>query len=254
MSINQQKLPEDQLDRNIRHDWSKIYELSCKELGIQQDKRDKVINLYLVLCSFLIPFAYNVQISDTGRGLIFLVAAIVGFLFTSVVIRYRIYKEVHWITCSAVTKMPYLIHVTKDNVQTMFLDTMKKKASSFYSDGILNYGKFIRKNRSSAETFSFVILVFLTSIMLGLSLYLLGACWKPVWAPIAMAALASLIAFWLRMRSYMRKLFAVYQCLDRSLTSDQFKEAFNTVFEKAWFLHVYFEQQTGEKQSNGIVE
>lgn len=241
MSIDQRTIPEDQLNRDIRHDWSKIYELSCKELGIQQDKRDKVINLYLVLCGLLVPFAYNVQISDTGRGLIFLIAAIVGFLLTSIVIRYRIYKEVHWITCSTVTKMPYLNVVTKDNVQTMFLETMKKKASSFYLNGILDYGKFKRKNRSSAETFSYIVLVFLTSIMLGLSLYLLGACWKPVWVPIGIAALAGLTAFWIRMRSYMRKLFAVYQCLDPSLTPDQFKTAFNNVFEKAWFLHVYYE-------------
>ena len=241
MSIDQRTIPEDQLNRDIRHDWSKIYELSCKELGIQQDKRDKVINLYLVLCGLLVPFAYKVQISDTGRGLIFLIAAIVGFLLTSIVIRYRIYKEVHWITCSTVTKMPYLNVVTKDNVQTMFLETMKKKASSFYLNGILDYGKFKRKNRSSAETFSYVVLVFLTSIMLGLSLYLLGACWKPVWVPIGIAALAGLTAFWIRMRSYMRKLFAVYQCLDPSLTPDQFKTAFNNVFEKAWFLHVYYE-------------
>ena len=229
------------MNRDIRHDWSKIYELSSKELGIQQDKRDKVINLYLVLCGFLVPFAFSVQISDMGRGLIFLIAAIVGFLFTSIVIRYRIYKEVHWITCSTVTKLPYLNTVTKDNVQTMFLETMKKKAGSFYLNGMLDYGKFKRKNRSSAETFSFVVLVFLTSIMLGLSLYLLGACCKPVWVPICIAALASLLAFWLRMRSYMRKLFAVYQCLDPSLTPGEFKNAFNSVFEKAWFLHVYYE-------------
>ncbi len=62
MPNNKQQIPEDQLNRDIRHDWSKIYELSCKELGIQQDKRDKVINLYLVLCGLLVPFAYNVQL------------------------------------------------------------------------------------------------------------------------------------------------------------------------------------------------
>lgn len=241
MPNNKQQIPEDQLNRDIRHDWSKIYELSCKELGIQQDKRDKVINLYLVLCGLLVPFAYNVQLSDTGRGLIFLIAAIVGFLLSSIVIRYRIYKEVHWITCSTVTKMPYLNRVTKDNVQTIFLETMKKKASSFYLNGKLDYAKFRKKNRSSAETFSFVVLVFLTTIILGLSLYLLGACLEPVWVPISIATLAGLTAFWMRMRSYMRKLFDVYLCLNPSLTPDQFKNAFNDVFEKAWFLHVYYD-------------
>lgn len=247
MSINT-SIPSSDLDFTVQHDWSKIYELACKELGIQQEKRDKVINLYLVLCGVLVTFAGNAKdLGDTGRGLIFLVAAIVGFLFTGIVIRYRIYKEVHWITCSTITKLPYLKPgcVNKDNVQSMFLDTMKLKAKYFYESSALSYRRFKEKNRSSAETFSFGVLALLSSIMLGLSLYLLLPCLKPGWIRIAVPAVVFLSSLWLLMRRYMRDLFEVYHCLALKQGTDDdnkaFDKAFNKSFEKAWFLHVYYE-------------
>ena len=237
-------IPETELNRDVRHDWSKIYELACKELGVQQEKRDKVINLYLILCGFLVPLAFNVdKLDNIGRALLFIIAGIVGLLFTGIVIRYRVYKEVHWITCSTVTKLPYLKNVTKENVQAIFLDTMATKASSFFNGKTLNYYVFRDKNRRSAETFSFMILAFLTSIMLGLGFFLLFyfVFTDCVWISICLGALSGLTVFWFRMRMYMRKLFSVYECLALDPTSNRFKELFNSVFEKAWFLHVYYE-------------
>jgi RsiW-degrading membrane proteinase PrsW (M82 family) len=254
MSINK-SIPSSDLDFTVQHDWSKIYELACKELGIQQEKRDKVINLYLVLFSFLVPFVGSTLFVESSKnqdisqrmligGLVLLVAAIVGLMFSRIVIRYRIYKEVHWITCSTITKLPYLKPgcVTKENVQSMFLDTMKLKAKYFYDEpSKLSDRRFKEKNRSSAETFSFGVLALLSSIMLGLSLYLLLPCLKPGWIRIAVPAVVFLSSLWLLMRRYMRDLFEVYHCLALKRGTDDFNKAFNKSFEKAWFLHVYYE-------------
>lgn len=232
------RIPESDLNRQIQHDWSKIYELACRELGIQQEKRDKVINLYLFLCGFLVPLVVNAgNLTPIIRGLIFLVAAIVGFLFTLIVIRYRVYKEVHWITCSTITKLPYLKpgKVTKENVQGMFLDSLQLRAKSFHSKkGGLSFLKFVWKNLFSAETFSLLVVALLSSIMLGLSIYLLfePSFWAYFWG-------IGMLVY--HLLSYMRELFKVYQCVNPSLSENKREDHFNDAFKKAWFLHVYYE-------------
>lgn len=249
MPINK-SVPDSVLNQTATHDWSKIYELACKELGIQQEKRDKVINLYLVLCGIIIAFFGNAKTFDqTYSGLMFLLLAIVGMLFTCIVVRYRVYKEVHWITCSTITKLPYLkpSQVNKENVQGMFWHSLYMKGKKYMKEKdekkvtYLSRWLFFKKNCSSAETFSFVIIAFLSVVMLGLGLYLLmsGKCYA-----LAVSVGTGLLVFVLLILYYMIKLFKVYKCLDPKLSETKQEELFNPNFEKAWFLHVYYEDPT----------
>ena len=237
-------IPPGDLKSFATHNWSKIYELACKELAIQQEKRDKVINLYLLLCGFLVPLAGgSSELNDVSRGLIFLVAAFVGILFTSIIIRYRIYKEVHWITCSTITKMPNLkpAKVMKENVQAMFLDSMKLKAKKYLDNKELSFCRFLKGNSSSAETYSFCIVNLLASVMTGLGLFMLiGPC-PPCWVVLGSSILAGLIVFAVFYIKYMRDLFRVYRCLRSDISDKERDDAFNSTFEKAWFLHVYYD-------------
>ena len=244
--------PQD-LKSSVSHDWSKIYELACKELGVQQEKRDLVINLYLVVCGLMVSLAFGEKQQEVlNSGILSLVAALVGVMFCKIVIRYRVYKEVHWITCSTLTKMPYLKEdkVTKDNVQAMFAMTMKLNAKPFTLKGdVLSWRLFVKKNLFSAETYSFYIINFISCSMLGLSLFLLlnTPRMKCTAWPIAIACVAGLILFIYLLWEYMRHLYDVYGGINPKRNEDRRKKDFNDAFKKAWFLHVYVPEDCLER-------
>ena len=98
------KIPDNMKSKEPNIELEKLYELTINELGLQQSKRDQLLTIYLAMCSFLIPFGFSLDIlSWQNKGYIFLATAIVGILFSNIIVRYRIYKEIYWLCCETIT-------------------------------------------------------------------------------------------------------------------------------------------------------
>lgn len=221
-------------------DLNSHYERAFSELGLQQAKRDQIITLYLAIFSFLIPFALSMEnLSWQLKGLIFMAAAIVGILFSLVIIRYRIYKEVYWLACQTITALYGFKQeaLTKELIQTIYYRTLVKKGKGFCKDPDsenleFSKAKYVRKNLFSSESIYFFIHSFITALIFGLSMGLIIEV--SLLLRIIIAAVCGIALFLLLSAKYFRECIKVYGVLiDRKDTS------FNNAFSKAWFLHFY---------------
>ena len=43
----------------VQHDLKTLYVQACRELTLQQDKRDKTISIYVAVIAFLVPFLFS---------------------------------------------------------------------------------------------------------------------------------------------------------------------------------------------------
>lgn len=216
------------------------YERAFNELGLQQTKRDQIITLYLAMFSFLIPFALSMEgISWQVKGLIFLVAAIVGVLFAFVIIRYRIYKEVYWLCCQSLTVLHGIRTEALDKVmiQTVYFRTLEKKGKSFMKKGRdgqqrFSRARYIKKNLFSSESIYFFIHAFITVLIFGMSVALIlqGEMLLRVLVGVG----CSVVLFLFLAAKYFSECIKVYAVL-----IDHKESSFNSTFSKAWFLHFY---------------
>lgn len=260
------------LENNIKNDWEQdlddktvksqknynldtLYEHTHSELSLQQSKRDQVITVYLALFSFLIPFSLSLASVELWmKGLIFFVVGVIGILFSFIIVRYRVYKEVYWLSCQTLTVLMNLDKekLNKQTIQQAFFYSLKKKGSVYFETKgekrFWNKKRFVKKNIYSSETFYHMIEVVLTSSILALSAALiLGDVFSfPMLAFLGIGILVFVITFLLLMKSYFKNLIAVYAVLSYEQTDnpEKDKEAknkmFNFAFGKAWTLHVYY--------------
>ena len=217
--------------------FNELYERTIAELSLQQTKRDQIITLYLAIFSFLIPFSLSIDlISWQIKGLIFLATAIIGILFSLVIIRYRIYKEAYWLCCQTITAIFNFKpeELDKDTVQAIYYNTIKKKGKSCFKEGTEEFSKFkyVSKNLFSSESIHFFIQAFITSLISGLSVGLIIECGYI--NKIIAGIVAGLMVFLLLVWKYFRECIKVYGVL-----IDGKKSSFNFAYSKAWFLHFY---------------
>lgn len=133
------------LENNRRYDFVKLFEQCNKELSLQQKKRDQIITLYLAIFSFLIPFALSTeQLPILAKGLTFIAVGIIGVMFSFIVVRYRVYKEVYWLCCSSITCLMNFRQeeINKDIVQSVFYYSLDKKGSAYV----------VKKEKNGKET------------------------------------------------------------------------------------------------------
>ncbi len=235
-----------------------LYKQTHSELSLQQSKRDQIITIYLALFSFLIPFSLSLSsVALWMKGLIFLVAGIIGILFSLINVRYRVYKEVYWLSCQALTVLMNVKpeEMNKQAIQRAFFYSLQKKGNGFFDkEGekrAWNKKLFVKKNTFSSETFYHMIQVLITSTILALSTALILGDFLhlPLLASLGIGAVVLIVAFVLLMRSYFKKLMAVYAVLAYENTGNAEADKsmrdtlFNTTFEKAWTLHVYYENR-----------
>lgn len=223
------------------YNFEKLYEHAHSELSLQQTKRDQIISLYITLCTFVLPFTLSQSaISLPVKGILFLVLSLVGFLMSSIITRYRVYKEVYWACCQCISCLQNFDanDINKEIVQAMLYQILKKKSSSFIkikANGKVDRVLFFKQNIFSAETIYYVIHSLLVSIIggLGLGLSLVGLFPHPVYNILVGLALGLLIFDFL-IRNYFKNLRKVYQVI-----VDDEDSSFNWTFSKAWFLHFY---------------
>lgn len=235
-----------------------LYEHTHSELSLQQSKRDQIITIYLALFSFLIPFSLSLStVALWMKGLIFLVAGVIGVLFSFINVRYRVYKEVYWLSCQTITLLMNVKEnsLNKQTIQRAFFYTLKKKGKAFCiskdDKKVFSKRKFVKKNTYSAETFHHMIQVILASAVLALSAALIfGDIHSlPIWAHLVIGFFVLALSFILLMKNYFGKLSEVYGVLsyESKENPEEDKKArnklFNSAFAKAWTLHVYYDEK-----------
>lgn len=224
-----------------------LYNLCTAELTLQQSKRDQIIAFYVAIASFLIPTAYQMNLSMPFRAAAFALVACIGVMLCRVVVRYRVYKEVYWVTARTITALMRAKpeKLEKALVQHLFAKNLDKAMPSVVAyeaeerDGVsvpVRIRRFatVRKQQNSAETMLYLLIVVMTAVPAFLAGYAAALCLPgaPAWLPALCGAVLFLAAGCLLMRSYARALTELYAyCFDRSDAS------FNRAYAKAWFLH-----------------
>ena len=110
-------------------DLQELFSACHQELTEQQRKRDQLIAFYLTLAGILISVAFADFATAAYKIWIFAFLALLGFGWTVVILRYRIYKEVYWITCRTISAL-YTVErdkISKELIQAIFYRTMEKR-------------------------------------------------------------------------------------------------------------------------------
>jgi len=125
-------------------------------------------------------------------------------------------------------------------IKQVFYRNMWKKARSYFKDKKLQEGcpgefdgkVFVRRNMFSAETIYYIIHLFITAVLFGLSASLI--CPLGLWWKVLAGIIAGIVLIAWLLRKYMKELRKVYAVLE-----DGLDESFKNTFKKAWFLHLY---------------
>lgn len=220
------------------HDLGRLYEQSCSELALQQEKRDYIVKSYILLISVIVPLIISLgeKITPFHTGAILLMVGLTGYVFSLIIIRYRAYKESYWITSIAITQLCNLEpqSLTKHNIQAMFYRCLKKKWMKCVKEknGVrkVDYAELVSSTFFSAETLMFMVVAFFSSVISGLGLdFMLGIRFRII-ISIGFAAVL-FIRLLFRYYLYLKNVFMVLV--------DGTSESFNFAFSKAWLLHFY---------------
>lgn len=214
------------------------YELCVSELGLQQKKRDQTIAFYIAIISFVIPAIINMKLANNAKAAGFIALYVLGSMLSQVVVRYRIYKEVYWITCRTITQLYNFKEqaITKELIQHIFYKTMEKNVFTmlvFHKGTKLKVirWKSYRKMLNSAETILFLVLVLMSSMVLWIAIYMLidiGIYGSIMATAVALGNCICWNAY------YYKQLAKVYDVI-----IDGKDTSFNATYSKAWFLHIF---------------
>ena len=236
------ELDKSKVDVDRKYDFDSLFERTHQELSLQQSKRDQIITIYLALCSFIMPFVLGEDYIKTQmKGIIFIVVAIIGVLFSLIAIRYREYKEVYWLCCQSITVLQNFKseEINKDLIQRTFFHCLHKKGKKTASMSFVQYAK---ANIFSAETMHFIIIDLMTSFIAALGIIMLLEDLAKI--KIVIGIIGALIIFVVQLFYYFyvcRKVYSVIKMINQNQEIKKREDAFNRVFKKAWFLHMYIE-------------
>ena len=112
------------LKTNPSYDLVKLYEQACSELALQQEKRDYLLKSYVLL---LISIGDKVR--PVQMGVMMLSIGLIGFIYSLIIIRYRVYKESYWITCRVISQLLNFeeTSLNKKNIQALYYECLSKK-------------------------------------------------------------------------------------------------------------------------------
>lgn len=212
-----------------------LYELCVKELGLQQSKRDQTIAFYIGVLAFVIPAIIDMDTSMYAKGAGFLALYVLGVMLVRVIMRYRVYKEVYWITSRTITQLfQYKENkINKVLIQSLFYKNLEKNANTVLviTEKKVKRFKTFRKIQNSAETALYNVMVLMSSLVLWIAAYMLI---PQEWCSYAIATGLVLVNFVIFYSHYYKQLTRVYR-----VVLDGKDSSFNAVFSKAWFLHIY---------------
>lgn len=224
---------------------NELYQQCVTEIGVQQSKRDQTIAFFIAVCSFVIPAILEIEnMGSAGRGACFFFLFALGAMLCRVVARYRIYKEVYWLTVRTLSRLfGFKCEcINKEVVQQCFAEAMHKnfkKTVVFRTNKKReqkpNLWKTLRLNRGSAELILYKVIVLMTGVLGFLFVCELGSllALPPLVSFIAGVVMLAVVYFWMCM-IFCRMLCETYRyCVDSE------KDSFNKTYAKAWFLHMF---------------
>lgn len=218
-------------------DLQTVYSSIETELATQQSKRDQIIAFYLTILGLTASFVFAKDVSNELRFAVFVLLSVIGRMWSVVALRYRIYKEAYWIACRTVS-MLYTVdrdRIRKPIVQHFYYRSMIKNFSKFVKDGRIRKIKVMKSNVRSAEFLMYMTLIFLTSLSIGLALALLVLMLSlPVWC-FAFAVFVAISAIIWGVYDYTCELARFYKVVE-----DGANRSFNSAFQKAWQLHMFY--------------
>lgn len=235
--LNIPKLDRYKLNPSPKFDLMTIYEKCIEEMTLQQTKRDQIITVYLAMFSFVLSYILpNDTMDFFFKGMVMLAVAVIGYGFSLIIIRYRMYKEAYWICCDALTNLMCIKEgaIDKKTIQRVYYNCLEKKGRNFYKNNKFSRYLFFKKNIFSGETIYSLIHSFIVSALFGLSVFLLAYS-LPVNGYLA-GVVAGIIFFVIQVYLFFKHLISTYKVL-----TDNTNASFNSVFNKAWFLHLYID-------------
>ena len=225
--------------KSISINFNQLYQQAHSELSLQQTKRDQTISIYLTLCTIVVPIILSTDyIAAFYKGAMFLVLGIIGILLSTIIIRYKVYKDVYWICCQTISQLSNypLEEIDKELVQGLFYGVLHKKGKKFVKQGEkrnkFRNAYFFKSNLFSAETLLFITMILIVSIVAGLGLAL--ACSQTLIISLIIGACFGLVVFAYLLWRFFKNCKKIYKVL-----VDGENDSFNFVFSKAWFLHFY---------------
>lgn len=228
----------DTLNPNI--DLMEIYKVTINELGIQQSKRDQTIAFYLTLSGIITGFLFgSSNISKDVSGLFLLLLGIIGIMLSIVIIRYRRYKEIYWITSRAISTLfseKDLNNITEEKLKSTFYIVLCKMYESIkcQKKQKLTLINTMKKSFFSAETLLFMTTLIVSTVVLMTSTIFLIPKFAGALIVIGIFILVPFFLYSL----YCKQLINIYKVVE--LTNEEEKLcAFKSVYRSAWFLHIF---------------
>ncbi len=220
----------------VDFDIDATHEKVWQEMSLQQSKRDQLLMIYLAALAFIFPSLLSDNNLDSlASGIVFIGLGLIGFLFSLIIVRYRIYKEVYWHCCRTLSVMMSVDRDkrTKSTIQGIFYNCLRKKIKSYITaDGKFKTFRFVTKNAFSSETLYLVILGIISNSVLGCGVGIIVPFEMPF--KILTGALCGVALFVVIMAVYYHSLIKVYKvCVDKK------EKSFNETFGNAWFFHFY---------------
>lgn len=217
---------------------NQLYQQAHSELSLQQTKRDQTISIYLTLCTIIVPIILSTDYLQTFyKGMMFLVLGIIGLLLSTIIIRYKVYKDVYWICCQTISQLSNYPSedIDKELVQGLFYQVLQKKGKKYVKtekkQSFRNF-YFFTSNLFSAETLLYITMILIVSIVAGLGLAL--ACMQSVLVSAIIGICFGLLIFAYLLWRFFSNCKKIYKVL-----VDGEDDSFNYTFSKAWFLHFY---------------
>ncbi len=241
-----------------------MYSQCNAELALQQSKRDQIIAVYISVAGFIIPSILGLGLGMLPMAAAFLLMYVIGDTLCKVVVRYRVYKEVYWITSRTIATLFCVENdiINKQLVQKLFADNIRRGCASVIAlndgfkdkigmaalqtpvsfDEAVDRCATVKKISNSAETQLYKLMALMSAATLSIAVFFaakklvsLVAVLTPtlqLTAAILLAAIAGFLAYNKEKNFYIAKLTEVYAyCFDGK------KESFNATYAKAWFLH-----------------
>lgn len=250
-----EKIPRGDYSLDGSMDLDNCYQQTVAELGLQQSKRDQIIAFYLTILGFVIPSVVSLEVGNGPKALAFLAMYVIGAIFCHVILRYRIYKEVYWIACRAISQMCNIKPEcrTKKNIYILFYNAMDHNKSSIVQyrknqpKGAVpkrSFWRSMKRQLNSAETLLYETLALFSSFVGAIGGYyawcvswMLGVC---VWV--------ALVYMFVQINcKYVKRLMALYDCIDEP-DEDKKLEKLEATFAKAWMLHCYVDDVVEEER------
>ena len=223
---------------NDRLDLQEIFSMCVQELTLQQSKRDQLIAFYLTITGLVSTYLFSADVIFAVRMVILGALFVIGCIWSTIAIRYKIYKESYWMCCKTISSL-YTVDrekIDKPLLQHTFYTVMKKCYKSVPKDneGRPQVLKFAKKNITSAEFLMFFTLALLAALSGSAALLLLLLTCKFGWMSYVIVTAFFAVFLFMQTINYNKAVISLFDVM-----RDETDKSFNKVFEKAWLIHFF---------------